>query len=293
MINACPVILLKPDFLVLSEARSMMGRVPARYLRAESVFYWIRQEKKSRRRDVAKLQSHTGPIIHVSANLPQPLQQQKGNLGSNPEEMSLVCGLSNKAESVPQLPPMEITLVKSLIDLTESSEVGRTDVSVVVSVDEYACDTEVVEIANKDVRGEMDDFTCLVPLDSAEWIDSKEADGDGENTCAEAESIDSIIKEVDKYLGPLGYGCSGRRNEVPKVWYRMEHAERYDIMKRVRSELNRLGLCSVQIDYHKNKHFVKYAEVLDRVRGERMVVCACSALVPTYRTKDGWDHAMC
>ena len=141
------------------------------------------------------------------------------------------------------------TLVKSLIDLPESSEVGRANVSVVVSADE--------------------------------------------NTCAEAESIDSIIKEVDKYLGPLGYGCSGRRNEVPKVWYRMEHAERYDIMKRVRSELNRLGLCGVQIDYHKNKHFVKYAEVLDRVRGERMVVCACSALVPTYRTKDGWDHAMC
>ena len=32
-----------------------MGRVPASFMRAESVFYWIRQEKRKRREAVAKL----------------------------------------------------------------------------------------------------------------------------------------------------------------------------------------------------------------------------------------------
>ena len=38
-----------------NKTRGSMGRVPA--LRAESIFYWIRQEKRKRRDALAKLES--------------------------------------------------------------------------------------------------------------------------------------------------------------------------------------------------------------------------------------------
>ena len=68
-----------------NKTRGSMGRVPA--LRAESIFYWIRQEKRKRRDALAKLESkiiyfYTEAKMNVKvededhANLP-PLQSMK------------------------------------------------------------------------------------------------------------------------------------------------------------------------------------------------------------------------
>jgi len=105
----------------------------------------------------------------------------------------------------------------------------------------------------------------------------------------DTETVDSLITEIDKYLGrerQRKSRCGGYGGEVPKEWYTMDSADRYELIRRVRREFDRLGsLKAVLRDYYKDKHMKMYASLVARIRLDRLGPRACGAIVQKYRVE--------
>ena len=157
---------------------------------------------------------------------------------------------------------------------------------------ESVCDVGLRELPHTPYQ----DSVCDVGLRELPHTQNQEIVVVREHTHAqpeEGESIEQILSEFDKYLGPLEHGCSGRRSQVPKAWYRMQESERRAIVSRIRSAMDSMGLDEVQRMFKKDKHFLKYADVLNAVRRERIITCSCGKKIQTYRQTGTWDHANC
>ena len=91
-----------------------MGRVPA--LRAESIFYWIRQEKRKRRDALAKLESKTT----------QPTLTGRPHPTLHILQKSLLKTYSNRANGPPGVQPGHVFILKIGLLMTTIPTLQRT-----------------------------------------------------------------------------------------------------------------------------------------------------------------------
>ena len=78
-----------------------MGRVPASFMRAESVFYWIRQEKRKRRDAIAHLEAKS---LHFYTKATSKMQSRYEAIAKLDTQM-------NEKEDV-ELPPLPVIDIK-------------------------------------------------------------------------------------------------------------------------------------------------------------------------------------
>ena len=82
-----------------------MGRVPASSMRAESVFYWIRQEKRKRRDAIAHLEAKS---LHFYTKATSEMQSRYETIAKLDTQM-------NEKEDV-ELPPLPIIDIKKEVN---------------------------------------------------------------------------------------------------------------------------------------------------------------------------------
>ena len=306
----------RPNFATrVAEMRS-----PVQYVRAETLFYLFRQERKRSielkqpfEKRLAALEKHPAPSLKCQNNVVAIASVQTDSnraigvatLTADYEtkeikiaetvavEVQDECALFRScelqaAETEIEIelasPPVESSLVKSLIDSQSeiSSKAGLGDMAETqLRKDDGIHKSPRARPQKKRAKMiEVGTDSCMA-LHTVKKVVGENNPGD-----VKSETLDSISEEFVKFPGD-------KVNKLPRKWHSMENDERRDVIKSVRDALDRLGLRGVESEYRKDKHFVKYAGVLDVIRSNRPCICVCGAATERWRMEPPYEHSKC